>query len=147
MRLLIPGVLISLSSLVTRQQCGRIPQSKDVPGMPPSWVFGVVWPVLYITTGMAWARSKNDQHFATIIALACLWLFVYSCKKDNGLSALILLVTTVLSWNLVHLLRGDARRLFLPFAMWITFATYLNTFSAIREESTPAFRRLPGASS
>lgn len=52
------GVSVSATALAVRR-CGRLSDigPRDVPLQPPDWVFGVVWPCLYATTGIAWATS------------------------------------------------------------------------------------------
>lgn len=135
-RAFLPGLLISLSGFLTSTYCDPLVNSGiNVPGRPPAWVFGVVWPILYITTGIAWALSKRDAYFATVVALACMWLFVYSCKKDKTSAALLLVLNAIISWKMVSTMSGDIKKLFLPWAVWISFATYLNTYSVLHSDS------------
>ena len=131
-RFLAPAVAISLTSFATTSACGEI-RSTDVPGQPPGWVFAVVWPCLYLTTGLAWAMAPPgaDFIFSTIVALCCLWLLVYSCLRMKRGSAVVL-ATTVLSvatamgcWT-----AGASRWLLLPLLLWTSFATYLNVYDA-----------------
>jgi tryptophan-rich sensory protein len=128
MRALLPATLITLTNAMTSKYCKTLEKSSvDIPGRPPGWVFAVVWPLLYITTGIVWSRTKLDAWFFSIIGLCCAWLFVYSCKEQKQLSTLILLTTALLSWKLSFMLHGENRNLMLPFALWTTFATYLNS--------------------
>ena len=81
-RLFIPGLAISLSNILVTRECGSLVRSAiDVPLSPPGWVFGVVWPILYFTTGFAWSSSKKDYLFSIITALCCLWLYIYSFRR------------------------------------------------------------------
>ena len=55
-RFLTPGVCISVTSVICSAACGGFSETRGVsPLQPPSWVFSVVWPLLYLTTGAAWA--------------------------------------------------------------------------------------------
>jgi len=130
-RLFIPGFAISLSNILVTRECGSLVQSAiNVPLRPPGWVFGLVWPILYVTTGLAWSWSKRDLLFSMIIALCCSWLYVYTCMKNKKASAFLLLTTTCLTWYLVTLLSGKTRNALVPLAAWTSFATYLNTYDA-----------------
>ena len=85
-RLYTPAFFIILSNLLITKQCGSLVSSgKNVPFRPPGWVFGVVWPILYFTTGFAWSSSKKDYLFSMITALCCLWLYIYSSLCCNYL--------------------------------------------------------------
>jgi|TARA_B110000014_G_scaffold77624_2_gene53172 translocator protein len=130
-RLYIPAVSISASNILTTTQCGSLVRSAiNVPLRPPGWVFGVVWPILYVTTGLAWSWSKKDTLFSLVIATCCLWLYIYSCLKNKKAAAFMLLSTALLSWHLVRILSGKSRNAIIPLALWTSFATYLNTYDA-----------------
>ena len=125
-RLVTPGLLISITSLL----CPNLKSSgANVPLRPPGWVFGIVWPILYVTTGLSWSRSKLDTEFITLTILLCTWLVVYSCKDDKTMGRNVLIVTTLFSYYLLTQLKAPG--LFLPLSLWLTFATYLN-FTEVR---------------
>jgi translocator protein len=130
-RLYTPAFFIILSNLLITKQCGSLVSSgTKVPFRPPGWVFGVVWPILYFTTGLAWSSSKKDYLFSMITALCCLWLYIYSCKKNKKSASFILLSTALLSWHLVRILPKKSRNAMIPLALWTSFATYLNMYEA-----------------
>ena len=141
MRLVAPAVMIPATSLLTTRSCGGISQVRlagsHVPLRPPSWVFGVVWPILYITTGIAWQRAyrqqggKWDREFLAIIGLCCSWLVFYTCLRWQLTAGIVLLVTAVLAWRLQRALQPAASKFLTPLAVWVSFATYLN-FAGLR---------------
>ena len=121
MRLFIFGLLITITSLL----CPNLKSSGvNVPLRPPGWVFGIVWPILYVTTGLAWSRSKLDTEFIILTALLCSWLIAYSCKNDKTMGRNVLIASTLFSYYM--LLSTKVPLLFAPLSVWLTFATYLN---------------------
>lgn len=124
-RAFLPALAITGVSLV----CPNLKNSgKDVPLRPPGWVFGVVWPILYATTGYAWYLSKNDTLYAFIVGLCCLWLIAYSCTKNKDKAPAIIVSAAAMSWYTVSQVSGKARAYTYPIAFWLTFASYLNIY-------------------
>ena len=112
------GGAISLTSTVVRLSGGD--WTPRAPLQPPAWVFGVVWPILYVTTGLSWAHSKSDLLFGVITGLCCAWLVTYVFLRRMRLSALILLTTMLLTMM---------ERSLAPLSVWLTFATFLNLYN------------------
>ena len=126
------GLAILATSLVTNSTCMPLRSAAArVPFRPPSWVFGVVWPVLYVTTGVAWRRAgyRFDSSFLPITALCCLWLVLYSCLRAQRVAAAVLVLSAILSWWLCLKLKYTARIFLIPLAVWLTYASYLNIAS------------------
>jgi tryptophan-rich sensory protein len=106
----------------------------SVPSRPPGWVFGVVWPILYILMGLAWVQLRKQKDETTVDILFSLliialnsWIIVYSCakQKKNALYILILSVAIVLAtWGYSV---GTTEMFYLtPLVAWLIFATMLN---------------------
>lgn len=124
-RAFLPALLITLASA----SCPNLESSgANVPFRPPGWVFGVVWPILYVTTGYAWYLSKKDFLFSMIVNLCCLWLFAYSCYREKGTAAAIITAAAIATWYTVTRLDAKSRKFLTPLAVWLTFATYLNLY-------------------
>ena len=131
------GLAISIVSFITNRSCDNlksisssVPQS---PLTPPPYLFGIVWPILFVTTGFAWVRSgeKLDLPLSVVTALSCAWLVVYACLRWTKVSALILLATT----SLVAYAAVSVEQVWLvPLALWTAFATYLNAYSALKQQ-------------
>jgi benzodiazapine receptor len=125
LRGLLPFLLITGTSAL----CPNLPSAGEaVPFRPPPWVFGVVWPILYYTTGYAWELSRLDVPFSLVIGLCCLWLLVYACRGQKKLAASVIAASAIMAWATVLRLEGNARVAMLPLALWLTFATYLNAY-------------------
>lgn len=107
---------------------------------PPDWAFAPAWTVLYILMGMAawlvwrtgWEKGAVRAAlavFAGQLALNGLWsiLFFGLQSPGAGLIEIIILwcailLTTVLFFGLDRL----AGLLFVPYVLWVTFASGLN---------------------
>ena len=134
LRVLAPGVLISLTSFATNTTCGPLTEAATAaPGRPPGWVFGIIWFALYITTGLAWmwaAQIEFDPLFALVVGLCVVWLPVYSCFRAKRLASVVLILAAVTTGILVGCLSGASRWLMVPLLVWTTFASYLNIYDA-----------------
>ncbi|WP_435417194.1 TspO/MBR family protein [Parerythrobacter aurantius] len=106
---------------------------------PPPYLFGIVWPILYVLMGLALAlvlsawgargRTAAIAAFALQFVLNLAWSPVFFAFRqiDWALYVIIALdvlvvVTIVLFWR-VRILAG---LLLLPYLAWILFATALN---------------------
>lgn len=106
---------------------------------PPSWVFGVVWPVLYVLMAVAiwmvWrapdqpARSRALILFAVQLLVNFIWSPVFFGAGLLGLSVLIivaLIVLVIMTISAFAKVNKTAAILLLPYLAWICFAAYLS---------------------
>lgn len=134
------GVSIFITASIVRITCGRIESTQRIPLQPPGWVFGIVWPVLYVTTGVAWTLEgrRADVPLSTVTWLCCLWLITYSCLAWKTVSVAVLMTIAVTSAMSAWYARTPAASaLILPLALWTTFAAYLNGFEVVSRRSEP----------
>ena len=103
---------------------------------PPNWVFGPVWTILYVLIAIAGWRVFSSAGGGTALAvwiaalaLNFLWSPMFFGLRRPALALAIvvgLLVAIVafivLSWPVDRV----AALLFLPYAVWVAFATTLN---------------------
>jgi tryptophan-rich sensory protein len=106
---------------------------------PPPQVFGIVWSVLYVLTGLATAlvaaawgargRSAALTFFVIQLALNLAWSPVFFLLHEIRYALYVIgaldfaaLVTLALFWRV----RWLAGLLLLPYLAWIGFATFLN---------------------
>ncbi|RWX76755.1 tryptophan-rich sensory protein [Neorhizobium lilium] len=107
------------------------------PFNPPNWIFGPVWTALYVLIGMAGARtwitartSARMTIWFVQMVLNFLWspAFFGFEKPALGLVVIVPLLIAILafiraSWPFDRI----AAWLFVPYALWVAFATLLNT--------------------
>lgn len=118
----------------------RMPSSDEIPFRPPSWVFGVVWPILYTLLGIAWFRtavSRGVVSFASASylltsAMLAMWLVVYSCWKQTKNAVFVLLASVLcVAFNIA--LSAPAEKLMvLPLIVWVSFATLMNAWQTTK---------------
>lgn len=108
---------------------------------PPDWVFGVVWPSLYllmaVSVWLIWqSRSKTSAILALIVfaihmLLNWSWNFIFF--EFHMLFAAFCLIAVILAFLSLLIvwffsIRTTAGLLLLPYLAWVSFATYLSGF-------------------
>lgn len=107
--------------------------------MPASWVFGLVWPLLYLLLGLALAlilhaRGARFRWWAIGLFMALLFMvFVWPVLffAAHQITAALYLIGAIFGFSIITILllariRPTAALLMLPFLLWIAFAAYLN---------------------
>ena len=100
---------------------------------PPPYIFGIVWPILYLLLGLSWIHSNPQQNqlvdglFFTLSSLLAFWIVVYACQKDKK-NAVFVMVAILLAIALLMVLIPQKSKLMLtPLGIWILFALLLST--------------------
>jgi tryptophan-rich sensory protein len=100
---------------------------------PPPYIFGIVWPILYLLLGWSWVQSNPRQNqlidglFFTLSSLLAVWIVVYACRKDKK-NAVFVMVAILLAIALLMVLIPQKSQLMLtPLGIWILFALFLST--------------------
>ena len=110
--------------------CGPSKTSgQSVKFRPEPWVFGVVWPILYLLLGFAWTQSKQYSLFYIILnILLNLWLIVYVCQK-NKIGGIYIILLSLLSLVYIFIsVKKQIKYYLVPLLIWLLFALLLNTF-------------------
>lgn len=110
------------------------------PGVPPNWVFGPVWTLLYTSMGVAFAlvwdrgepgaaRKRALIWFAVQMILNILWTPVFF-GVHRLFAALVVIVLLIGAIAITMRYFAKAFRLaawlLVPYLMWVSYATYLN---------------------
>ena len=96
---------------------------------PPSYVFGIIWPILYLLLGVAWLKSKEFSLWYLLLSLIlCLWLIVYSCKNNKHLALAIILISIGLVLVCYTVSKQISKLLLIPLLVWLSFASLLSIF-------------------
>lgn len=107
---------------------------------PPGWLFGVVWPALYLLLAVAawrvWLRGGFARQASALalffvqLAFNAAWTWIFFGLEALGAAVVeivalwILIVATIVAFRRVD---GVAAALLLPYLAWVTFATALAT--------------------
>jgi len=107
---------------------------KNVKFRPPSYIFGIVWPILYILLGLSWVNSiknnKNiwiDRMFLALSSLLALWIIFYSCMKDKEKALYVLLISMTILGLLMVLIPTNSKLMLIPLTVWLSFAILMST--------------------
>ncbi|MGE5564099.1 MAG: TspO/MBR family protein [Bacillota bacterium] len=108
--------------------------------MPPGWVFGVVWPILYALIGIALGmvladRTSERRRIALILFFAQLalnfaWSPIFFAGHDISLANVVIFAMAVLAAAAAGQflrIRRAAGLLMVPYLAWLIFASMLNS--------------------
>jgi tryptophan-rich sensory protein len=107
--------------------------------MPPGWIFGVVWPILYALLGISLALvvaepPSERRRFALALffgqlALNFLWSPIFFGAHDIALAKWVIfaiaIVAAAAAGQFLRLRKG-AGLLMIPYLIWLIFAATLN---------------------
>jgi benzodiazapine receptor len=107
---------------------------------PPNWIFAPVWSVLYLAIALAgWLYSRSVSGplrldlvlalWAVQLVLNAAWSWLFFGLHSPGaafVDILLLLVAIVWFAFAAHRASAAAAWLFVPYALWVSFATALN---------------------
>lgn len=105
---------------------------------PPCWVFGIVWPILYIllavSAWMVWERrdkvnvTNTMVLFGTHMFLNLAWSPLYFCTKSVLLGlvmTLLVLYLAVVNYMQFRRIEPMSALLMVPYLVWISYAVLL----------------------
>lgn len=107
--------------------------------MPPGWVFGLAWTILYVCLGLALAlvlhargaagRGAALAFFSAQLVLNYAWSPLFFAMHQVTLALLVIVAMLVLAAITAYLfgrVRKAAGLLLLPYLAWLCFAALLN---------------------
>ena len=103
---------------------------------PPSYVFGIVWPILYILMMVSafLAYKKVFLFFIIQLFFNAMWswlFFRFQMPLIALLDIYLLIALNIYILNLMYKENKLSFFLFIPYVVWISFASYLNLFIII----------------
>jgi len=138
--LIIPLAIGGLSAFLTRNNMDIYKEINSPPFSPPSIVFSIVWPILYVLMGISsaliWINRQKDIENATkglvYYAVSLVFNFEWSLIFFNFkryllafiwlLAMLYFIIRMVIAYKKVC---PVAAYLQIPYVVWVTFAGYL----------------------
>lgn len=110
---------------------------------PPNWVFGPVWSILFVLMAVAAWRVYRKQNtcasralriYGAQLVLNASWSFAFFGFQNPSLGLFVIIALLALicvtAWQFFRVDR-IAGYLFVPYILWVSFATYLN-FAIVR---------------
>ena len=104
---------------------------KNVPFRPPGYIFGIVWPILFILIGVSWFNRLNLSWLYLVLSiLLALWIIIYNNSKI--LSFIEIIITFIFTMFLIIFeYKSNSSLLLIPLALWLIFAGSLNGYEII----------------
>ena len=135
--LIIPLAIGIISALLTRNNMETFDLINKPFFAPPSWLFPVVWTILYILMGIAsylvFISKKPNKTALTVYGIQLIFNFFWSIIFFNLELYLFAFIWLVLLWLLIfkttilfYQISKPAGYLMIPYLLWVTFAGYLN---------------------
>ena len=137
-----------IGSIFTSESVSTWYQTIEKPSFsPPNWLFGPVWTTLYVLMGISlfliwratstttFPEDRRDRKIAAFIAfgsqliLNVLWSFLFFGLRSPQLAfaeIVILLISIVVTIVIFSKISWLAAVLMMPYAGWVTFASFLN---------------------
>ena len=103
---------------------------------PPSYVFGIVWPILYILMMVSafLAHKKIFSIFIIQLFFNASWSWLFFRFQMPLIALLDIYLLIAINIYILNLMCKESKLaffLFIPYVAWISFASYLNLFIVI----------------
>ena len=127
--ILLPGMIASIITLLLPMDMVWYQGLNKPSYTPPPIVFSVVWPILYLSIGIVLFYNKDlsaKKILFVNLFLNYLWVIVFNYLKDLQMS---LVISILMLLTLMYYFSHDWQSmsiLLIPYAVWLTYATYLN---------------------
>ncbi|MDB4056360.1 tryptophan-rich sensory protein [Gammaproteobacteria bacterium] len=98
---------------------------------PPSFVFGIVWPILYALMAFVSFKSADKiwKLFIPQLILNAAWSWMFFFMHAPLLALINISILIFLNQKILVILKIESKLLFwlyLPYVLWLSFAAFLN---------------------
>ena len=98
---------------------------------PPSFVFGIVWPILYALMAFVAFKSADKiwKLFIPQLILNAAWSWIFFYMHAPVLALINISILIFLNQKILVTLKNESKLLFLlylPYVIWLGFAAFLN---------------------
>lgn len=135
----IPLIVGGLSAFLTMSAMDGFNSVNQPPLSPPSWLFPVVWSILYVLMGIGSylvlinGNEDKGRIALTVYGIQLFFNFFWSIIFFNLQAYLLAFIWLVILWLLIivniflfYKISKPAGILLIPYLLWVTFAGYLN---------------------
>lgn len=105
---------------------------------PPPYVFGIVWPILYVILIIYFIQGINQKnstkamiYFSIQMLFNLSWTYIFFGKKKliiGLISLFIMIIFTFLSMREMYYINKTLSYLLIPYILWLLFASYLSFY-------------------
>ena len=98
---------------------------------PPSYIFGIVWPILYALMAFVSFKSADKiwKLFIPQLILNAAWSWMFFFMHAPLLALINISILIFLNQKILVILKIESKLLFwlyLPYVLWLSFAAFLN---------------------
>ena len=98
---------------------------------PPSFVFGIVWPILYVLMGIIAYKlaHKIAPIFIMQLVLNAAWSWIFFYFHAPFIALLDIGLMVYLNQRILMIIKKESGALYflyLPYVLWLSFAAFLN---------------------
>ena len=98
---------------------------------PPSFVFGIVWPILYALMAFVSFKSADKiwKLFIPQLILNAAWSWMFFFMHAPLLALINISILIFLNQKILAILKIESKLLFwlyVPYVLWLSFAAFLN---------------------
>lgn len=144
--ILIPIVVGLLSAISTKDSMDIYKDIILPPLSPPSFLFPIVWTILFILIGIAsyviWESTNVDIEkkktaftlYGLDLIVNFIWTIVFFNLRNYDFSVFIIIMLLLIIVANIFSFGSISKRaawLLVPYLMWVSFATYLNIAIAV----------------
>lgn len=117
---------------------------KKPPWTPPNYVFGIVWPLLYLLMSISFYIVLIDKKcfpycspltlFLIQLSFNLIWTTLFFKFKKTKLALLdliLIIIFTLWTYNEFYKINIFASRLLIPYILWLFLALSLNSYIVI----------------
>lgn len=136
--IVLPLAVGALSGFLCRNGMKAFMSMPQPPLSPPSWLFPIVWTILYVLMGIASyyilaSESKERGRALALYGIQLAFNFFWSIIFFNVKNYLFAFGWLMAMWLLIimtavsfYMIKKKAGCLLIPYIAWTTFAAYLN---------------------
>ena len=136
--LALPLIVGAVAGIATKNEVGIYNSLVLPPLSPPSYIFSLVWTVLYILMGISsyiilksksWLKPKALYLYFAQLIFNFVWPFLFFNKEMYFISFIWLMILWLLVLFMITMfwqVDKKASVLQIPYLLWLTFAAYLN---------------------
>lgn len=135
--LLLPSVLGILSGILAGDISATYANLNQPVLSPPGFIFGIVWPILYILMGISFYlickkapfQTKATLPYAIQLFLNFIWSIIFFRFEQFFIGSVIaLLLSITIAWMIYEFYKIEpiAAYLQIPYLLWSLFANYLS---------------------
>ena len=111
---------------------------------PPGYVFGIVWPILYLLLGISFLLTIKSPKcigfcsplvfFTAQMILNLMWTTVFFRMKMMKTALLLIyaiIALTIIAFMKMLAVNRNSAILLIPYLLWLCFASYLNLYIVV----------------